>query len=84
MRVDETGNPTRFDEEGHEIPGAWPDAPSEDGHIPQGRVVTSSGEAVTGGVSTGAADRKQPDTWARRYGTANNLGPGALNMQEEE
>jgi hypothetical protein len=31
-----------------------------------------------------ASDRKQPDMWARKHGTADNLGPGALEYEEEE
>jgi hypothetical protein len=80
MRLQETPR----DEEGHELIGAWPDPPvREDGHIDHARVVTSSGEGVTGGIAAGSADRKIPDEWARDHGTADNLGPGALNVPSE-
>ena len=81
MRLEETG---RFDEHGHENPGAWPEPPAHHGEIDHARVITSSGEGVTGGISTGSADRKQPDLWARQHGTANNLGIGALDVEEED
>lgn len=81
MRRDETGTEVNPEQEGSFNPGYYPEPPSEDAS----RVMTSSGEAVTGGVAVGsAADRKQPDLWARQHGTNTNLGPGTIQVETEE
>jgi hypothetical protein len=81
MRRDETGTEVNPEEEGSYNPGYYPEPPREDAS----RVMTSSGEAVTGGVAVGsAADRKQPDLWARQHGTNTNMGPGTIQVETEE
>lgn len=86
MRKDETGQPLPVDETGAPNPGDFPD-PANHGLIEPdpARHVTSSGIAPTGGVPVGSAsDRKQPDTWARSHATNANLGPGALDVEQDE
>lgn len=86
MRKDETGQPTPVDETGSPTPGYFPDEPNHDMHEPDpARSMTSSGIAPTGGVPVGsAAERKQPDTWAREHATGGNVGPGALDVGDAE
>ena len=46
------------------------------GRIANARVITSSGEAPTGGTTVGgAADRVIPDRWIREHSTATNEDP---------
>jgi hypothetical protein len=86
MRRDGTGMPVNPEEEGSFNPGYYPDPPSEGQSQPNAsRVITSSGEALTGGVAVGsAADRKQPDLWARQHGTNTNMGPGTIQVETED
>lgn len=86
MRRDETGAEVNPEEEGSFNPGYYPDSPRADVDRPDpSRVMTSSGEAVSGGVAVGsAADRKQPDLWARQHGTNTNMGPGTIQVETEE
>lgn len=54
--------------------GYQPDPGNPGGQIDQSRVITSSGEAPTGGTPVGgAADRVIPDPWAARHGSATNV-----------
>lgn len=54
-----------------DLSGTAPEPTNPEGHVDPDRILTSSGESPTGGVSVGGeSDRIQPHEWARRHGSA--------------
>lgn len=80
MSISERANP-----ETEHLPGDHPNPGNPNGVIDEGRVITSSGEAPTGGIPVGsAADRVMPDDWARRHGSTGDVSSARDKELQEE
>ena len=71
--------------DGCEMPGGGPKGHEIGKPRSPDRIITSSGEAPTGGTPVGgASDRVIPGKAVRDAATASNLGPGALDVPTED
>src|SRR5437763_403055 len=71
--------------DGKEMPGGGPHGAGVGAPRSRDRVITSSGEAPTGGTPVGgASDRVIPGKAVRDMATNDNVGPGALELADTE
>ena len=64
------------------LSGTPPEPVNPGGRLDLDRILTTSGEAPSGGIPVGGeADRIQPSLWARRHGSAAGILPDVEDLE---